>query len=30
MRRITINSGILLSDSQRQEPLHQPVVAFFA
>lgn len=29
MRRILIDSGILLSYYQRQEPLHQAVVAFF-
>ena len=29
MRRILIDSGILLSYYQQQEPLHQAVVAFF-
>jgi len=29
MRRILIDTGILLSHYQRQEPLHQAVVAFF-
>ena len=29
MRRILVDSGILLSYYQRQEPLHQAVVAFF-
>jgi predicted nucleic acid-binding protein len=29
MRRILIDSGILLSYFQQQEPLHQAVVAFF-
>ena len=29
MRRILIDSGVLLSYYQRQEPLHQAVVAFF-
>jgi predicted nucleic acid-binding protein len=29
MRRILIDSGILLSYYQRQEPLHEAVVAFF-
>ena len=29
MRRILIDSGILLSYYQRQEPLHQAMVAFF-
>jgi hypothetical protein len=29
MRQILSDSGVLLSDYQRQEPLHQEVVAFF-
>ncbi len=29
MRQILIDSGILLSYYQQQEPLHQAVVAFF-
>ncbi|NBW63801.1 MAG: VapC toxin family PIN domain ribonuclease, partial [Synechococcaceae bacterium WB4_1_0192] len=29
MRRILIDSGILLSYYQQQEPLHQAVVSFF-
>ena len=29
MRRILIDSGILLSYYQQQEPLHQAVVVFF-
>ena len=29
MRQILIDSGILLSYYQQQEPLHQSVVAFF-
>jgi predicted nucleic acid-binding protein len=29
MRRILVDTGILLSYYQRQEPLHQTVVAFF-
>lgn len=29
MRRILVDSGILLSYYQRQEPLHQAIVAFF-
>ncbi len=29
MRRILIKPGILLSDYQQQEPLHQAVMAFF-
>jgi predicted nucleic acid-binding protein len=29
MQRILINSGILLSYYQQQEPLHQAVIAFF-
>jgi len=29
MRRILIDSGILLSYYQQQEPLHSAVVAFF-
>ena len=29
MQRILIDSGILLSYYQQQEPLHQAVIAFF-
>jgi predicted nucleic acid-binding protein len=29
MRRILIDSGVLLSYYQQQEPLHQAVLAFF-